>query len=800
MKSLPIPRLLNFSWLSWKHILVFASIFLYGLVFYAVYPTKGGETSAFSLVPVIVASWCFGLQAGIFTTAFMVVLTGVLAGLGGDLNWARLLFRGLPGFFVELLVGIAIGYFHRLDSRLRYELIQRKETEDELTKLYNATSYLFKADSLLNLGHQIVQAVVDEFHYVDCGLMLVDKKQNKVLRLARAGLYEVNTTVILFPDGPGLVARAIREGKAVYVPDVRLDPDYLPNEPRTRSELIIPLCTVKGIVGVLDLQSDQTHAFTQQDQRILSAFAERAVSAIEVRLLYEEINQHVGELEWRVAKRTAELQQAKERFEIIINDSTDAIIVVDSNGVIQRTNPALKALFGYEADEVLRQPLTSLVEASRVEILTQALSVTLQTQQSQRLEFSVRRKDGTLFDADVAFAPTHDPDTEALSLICSLRDITARKHFEQQLQESELRYRELFEGIDDAIFVHDSEAYFLDVNEAACRRLGYTRDELLHMKTTDIDAPSYAAGFHDRLARQLADGGLSDINGIHITKNGKVIHVDVNSKVITYHGQPAVLSVIRDITQRKQTEENLRSALQKEKELNELKSRFVSMVSHEFRTPLSTILSAAEALKYYNEKLSDEKKIARLDKIALQTQHLTAMLNDILVFSRGEKVGMEFVPAVLDLEPLCQEIAEEIQLADTAKHPIIIHDEGLCAQFVGDEKLIRHIVTNLITNAIKYSPRETAIELGLRCDEANGTVIRVTDHGIGIPKEDQPHLFEIFHRAANVGTTQGTGLGLAIVKQAVEAHGGTIRFESIVGKGTTFVVALPNRQLAETNV
>jgi PAS domain S-box-containing protein len=675
------------------------------------------------------------------------------------------------------------------------DITERKQAEGELAKLYNATSFLFNAASVLDLGQQIVQGVIQAFQQVDCGLLLVDKKQNQILRLARAGEYDVNTTASLYIDGPGLVARAVRLGEIVYASDVTADPDYLPNEPRTRSELVIPLQTPKGVIGVLDLQSDKTYAFTQQDQRILIAFAERAAAALEVMLLYEEINRHVEELEWRVTKRTAELQEAKERVEVIVAHSSDAILVVDAEGTIQQANPTLTTLFGYQADEVLEHLLTMLIEPTRREAFTQVLYTAVGTQQSHRVELAVRRKDGTLFDADFALAPIHEPDTEKVALICSVRDITERKRFEQHLQDSETRYRELFEGIDDAIFVHDADANILDVNEAACRRLGYSRDELLHMKTTAIDSPSYAEGFQNRLTHQFSEGKLSDISGVHIARNGSVIFVDVNTKLINYHGQSAILAVMRDITQRKQMDEELRLALQKEKELNELKSRFVSMVSHEFRTPLSTILSTTETLKHYGEKLSDERKLSRLDKIIDQVQHLTAMLNDILTLSRAEKVGMNFTPIRFDLISLCREIIEEIQLNDDNKHQIMIAHQGSYTEFVGDEKLLRHIVTNLITNAIKYSPPETKVEFELNRDTNEGVVIRVTDHGIGIPEEDQKHLFEAFHRATNVGTTLGTGLGLAIAKQAAESHGGTITVESTVGVGTTFIVTLPIYQV-----
>lgn len=154
-------------------------------------------------------------------------------------------------------------------------------------------------------------------------------------------------------------------------------------------------------------------------------------------------------------------------------------------------------------------------------------------------------------------------------MAATFHDITDRKRTEQALRQSEALYRSLFEGIDDVIFVHDEEANILDVNEATCRRLGYTREELLQMKTTDIDAPDYAAGVKDRLALQLTAGGLSEISGVHIARDGRRIHVDTNSRLINYKGKPAVLAVVRDITERKRAEEALRESEEKYRDLIE---------------------------------------------------------------------------------------------------------------------------------------------------------------------------------------------------------------------------------------
>jgi signal transduction histidine kinase len=264
---------------------------------------------------------------------------------------------------------------------------------------------------------------------------------------------------------------------------------------------------------------------------------------------------------------------------------------------------------------------------------------------------------------------------------------------------------------------------------------------------------------------------------------------------------------------RQQTERE-RQALAKEKELNELRSRFITVASHEFRTPLTAILSAAELLEHYSHKHTENKKLSYLHRIQNSVHHMTDLLNDVLLIAKSEAGKIEFNPTPIELVKFCQELTEEIQLSYGNRHLISFIS---CCTFPApipgnapacmDEKLLRHILSNLLSNAIKYSPPGSAIYFrlaladgtakeGEREGEGEGrpkrfAVFEIQDSGMGIPPEDRPRLFESFHRANNVGTIPGTGLGLAIVKNSVNIHGGEISVNSEVGAGTTFTVKLP---------
>lgn len=238
---------------------------------------------------------------------------------------------------------------------------------------------------------------------------------------------------------------------------------------------------------------------------------------------------------------------------------------------------------------------------------------------------------------------------------------------------------------------------------------------------------------------------------------------------------------------RRLAEVAIRVALEKEKELSELKSRFWSMVAHEFRTPITSILSSAQLLEQYSHQLPEKRKREYLCLIQESVKSMNYLLDDVLTVIRAEGGNLKFEPAPLDLEQFCRALVEEIQFNATQKHRIILNYRGYCANTLLDKNLLRHILINLLSNAIKYSPQGGNVYLNISCIDGEA-ILQVKDTGIGIPQEAQKHLFEPFHRADNVGQIPGTGLGMTMVKQCLDLHGGQIAVESEVGVGTTFKV------------
>lgn len=273
------------------------------------------------------------------------------------------------------------------------------------------------------------------------------------------------------------------------------------------------------------------------------------------------------------------------------------------------------------------------------------------------------------------------------------------------------------------------------------------------------------------------------------------IHTDITDMK---RAEEAMLAMNQTLEQRvnertqelKLAQTDLIRALEQERELNELKSRFVTMVSHEFRTPLGIIMSAIELIRHYEDRLPPDQRRELCDDIFSATRLMASLMEQVLVLGRVEagKLGCRVQP--LDLETLVGKLTDESLSATNRKCPVEWSAENSLDGAVADEALLRHIFSNLITNAVKYSPADSVVRITAR-REGKDAVFQVIDHGIGIPAEDRARLFEAFYRCGNVGEIPGTGLGLLIVKRCVDLHGGSLHVESEVGKGTTFTVRIP---------
>lgn len=340
--------------------------------------------------------------------------------------------------------------------------------------------------------------------------------------------------------------------------------------------------------------------------------------------------------------------------------------------------------------------------------------------------------------------------------------------------------------------------------------VGSTVDALLPDALRASHAQHRAA--YDKEPVQRSMGTAMDLWGKR--KDGSVFPLEVSLNHFVVEGTRFVMGLVTDITLRRaaeqelqrtnqeleerveqrtaelrEAEHNLREALETEKELHALKSRFVSMASHEFRTPLSTIMSSVDLIGRYTEEAADEKVGKHVARIRGKVREMTAMLNDLLSLERIEQGQVVCASVEVDVVHLCIELIEELRSLARAGQTIDYDHQGQDRIVSLDRQMLSNVIINLVTNAIKYSPDGKNVEL--RTSIAAGQlIISVRDQGIGIPAEDQQHLFERFFRGSNATTIQGTGLGLNLVRRYLDLMQGSIHFTSRPGS-TEFTVELP---------
>lgn len=376
-------------------------------------------------------------------------------------------------------------------------------------------------------------------------------------------------------------------------------------------------------------------------------------------------------------------------------------------------------------------------------------------------------------------------------LIVSHQNVTELKQVQIELSESQRRIQAILDHVNNGIMTIDPKGVIETANPAAARIFGYTIRELIGMHMSQL----ITEPFNGKVTFKRLNGEYGhEITGRR--RDGEEFPMYFSLNEMKLDDGSLYTCIIQDITFRKRMEaeiiekERMAVALEKERELRALKNRFLSMMSHELKTPLSSISLSYDMLKKYGEVSTEEEKTQALDNIRVQVDVLSEMVTDVITLSRADADTMTIALEDADLITYCRDIVEEFQFVHQKTHAIEFDCPDSVIRAPIDRKLLRRALSNLLTNAVKYSPHGSQIDFHLH-REGSQAVIRVSDRGIGIPPEDQERLFEPFHRAGNVENVPGTGLGLAITKQSIELHGGSIEFYSSPGDGTTFVLRLP---------
>jgi PAS domain S-box-containing protein len=366
-----------------------------------------------------------------------------------------------------------------------------------------------------------------------------------------------------------------------------------------------------------------------------------------------------------------------------------------------------------------------------------------------------------------------------------------RRVAEETVSQNQERFRLLIENALDIITVFGNDGIIHYKSPSVERVLGYKPEDLVGKNILEYVHPEDVENFLDTLNQVVQNSNLTlsiEFRFQHQDGSWRILEA-IGKKFLAPSEMSSIVINSRDITERKRAEE-IRKALERERELSEERFNFVSMMSHEFRNPLSAIAVSSELLRNFSDRASQQQKSQYLDRIEGAAKEMLQLLDDILNLTKAEVGKLELDAQLFDLAEFCHNLVQGMQMNVGSKRAIALVIQGECHPCYMDEKLLGHILTNLLSNAIKYSPEGSEIRFELFCQNTEA-VFRIQDCGIGISPDDRQKLFESFHRGKNVGKIPGTGLGLCIVKRFVDVLGGKITLESEVGVGTTFTVTLP---------
>ncbi|WP_350285338.1 PAS domain-containing sensor histidine kinase [uncultured Croceitalea sp.] len=491
-------------------------------------------------------------------------------------------------------------------------------------------------------------------------------------------------------------------------------------------------------------------------------------------------------------------------FKILSDAVSEGILIVNDKQLIVASNVMANKMFGYPNEGLNGNALDILIPQPSKTVHQQHFNSFLDKGKKrgmgQGLELEGVRKDGSKFPLEIGLSPFKLLRKKYVMAL--VIDISERKKAEQAIDHW---YRIFNESLNE-IFVFDVKTFkFFNVNYGAQLNLGYTTEELEDISILDIK-PELTHESFTRLIRPLLKGTKEkiDFETIHQRKDGSTYPVEVHLQLSKIGKKQVCVAIVLDITERKNYTQNLENkveqrtlqlseALKAEKKLNELKTKFLSLVSHEFKTPLTSILTSTALLSKYTDGDQQEKRDKHITTIKSKVRYLDNILTDFLSIERLDSDKVKYNVTSFSLSKVINEVVYNSNTLLKEGQRILYPEniDGISISF--DEKIMALALSNLLHNAIKYSPEHTNIQVIVE-KSANTLTLKIKDEGLGIPAEEQPFVFDRYFRASNVLTSQGTGIGLNIVKQHMNNLGGQITFESELNRGSIFTVKIPIEQ------
>lgn len=490
-------------------------------------------------------------------------------------------------------------------------------------------------------------------------------------------------------------------------------------------------------------------------------------------------------------------------FKLLSESVSEGILVVNDKQVIVAANGSAHTMFGYSHEELIGKPLDILIPSNYRKAHSGHFKGFAKGAKKRQMGHGRNlygcKKNGEEFPLEAGLNPLNlYGNTFIMALVT---DITERKKAEEKLSH----WFQIFNESLNEIYVFDAITFkFVNVNYGAQVNIGYTLEELKNLTPTDIK-PNFDEATFKKLIAPLTTGAepKMEFETMHERKDGTNYPVEIHLQLSNIGNRKVYVAIILDITERKAYTENLEKtvaerteqleeALAAEKELGNLKTKFLSLVSHEFKTPLSSILTSTTLLTKYTQTEQQEKRDKHLNTIKSKVKYLDNILNDFLSVERLESGKVNYNLTSFPLSKVVNEVVyNSNMLLKEGQRILYPHDiDDIILTF--DEKILELALSNLAHNAIKYSPEHTNIDIRVSKDKEY-FFLDIIDEGIGIPEAEQKFIFERYFRAGNALLNQGTGIGLNIAKRHIENLGGDVTFTSIENKGTEFRIKVPSQ-------
>lgn len=654
----------------------------------------------------------------------------------------------------------------------------KKHSQEELVKIYKDLGFSLAATATIDQALEQVISYTLKIEGVDCVWIYKHDEDLEELELvAHKGLSEKFISYVGRYSKSSPQYNLVLKGKALYgrYEDIlQNNGEFFDNE-GYGFMVVLPIRYEERTIGAMNLASRNKKPFGEYEKIFIEAIASQ-----------------IGGTLTRINAENA-LKMSQDNFRLMFETIDDFMFILDNNGNIIKTNPVVSRRLGYTEEELKGMNVLEVHPPLRREeagrIVAEMLSGKLDT-----CPVPLFCKNGETIPVETKVVTGKWNGEDALYGIS--RDVTERVEAQRALVESEERLNFALKGTGDGVWdwcLSDGTVFY---SEQWKRMIGYSVNEIgntigeWESRVHPDDLPLCTAELERHFRRETPVYAnehrimAKDGNYRWILDRGKVVEWNEN-------GSPRrVIGMHTDITQRRELEDHLRRTLEKEKELNELKSRFVSTASHEFRTPLASILLISEILITYYEKLDKESIWEKLYRIKYNIQHLTNIVNDVLQLSKIQEGKIGFNPSKTNVCHFCRNIVDEFNRSFMPEGGAEFYSEKETLTAMVDTNLLNRSLNNLLSNALKYSPVDTKIIVRLE-NLGKEWSIAVKDNGIGIPESDQKHLFSPFFRAGNVSNIQGNGLGLSIVNESVQMHKGRVSFESKVAEGTTFTLFFP---------